>query len=69
MKVIRVNESHRRSWVRNAGSRSLNGRDEFSFAGKVNWMSNYLQRRSVKVDLLVLWLTLVDVLKRDGVAH
>jgi O-antigen biosynthesis protein WbqP len=51
------------------GWAQVNGRDELAIADKVKLDAEYLQRRSLGFDLRILWLTLVKVLRRDGVAH
>lgn len=51
------------------GWAQVNGRDELSIADKVRLDVEYLERRSLSFDLRVLWLTVVKVLQRDGVAH
>lgn len=51
------------------GWAQVNGRDELSVPEKVRLDTEYLERRSLKFDLKVLWLTCVRVMKRDGIAH
>ncbi len=51
------------------GWAQVNGRDELSIADKVKLDAEYLERRSVGFDLWILWLTLLKVLRRDGVSH
>jgi len=51
------------------GWAQVNGRDELPIPEKVKLDVEYLQRRSFRFDLHILWLTLVRVLHRDGVAH
>jgi O-antigen biosynthesis protein WbqP len=51
------------------GWAQINGRDDLAIPEKVRLDVEYLERRSFWFDLKVLWLTLVRVLKRDGVAH
>lgn len=51
------------------GWAQVNGRDELPIAEKVRLDSEYLQRRSFCFDLRILWLTLLKVLRRDGVSH
>ena len=43
--------------------------DELAIADKVKLDVDYLQRQSFWFDFRILWLTLVKVLRRDGVAH
>ena len=51
------------------GWAQVNGRDELSIAEKVRLDEEYLSRQSFLFDLLVLWLTFLRVLRRDGVSH
>ncbi len=51
------------------GWAQVNGRDELSIADKVKLDVEYLEKRSVGFDLWILWLTLLRVLRRDGVSH
>lgn len=51
------------------GWAQVNGRDELPIPQKVDLDVEYLQRRSLALDLRILWMTAVKVLRRDGVAH
>ena len=51
------------------GWAQINGRDEIPVPEKVKLDVEYLQRRSFGFDLWVLWMTLLKVLRRDGVSH
>lgn len=51
------------------GWAQVNGRDELPISDKVKLDAEYLQRRSFGFDLWILWLTLLKVLRRDGVSH
>lgn len=51
------------------GWAQINGRDELPIPEKVKLDAEYLQRRSITLDLWILWLTLLKVLRRDGVSH
>ena len=51
------------------GWAQVNGRDELPIPEKVKLDAEYLRRRSLGFDLLVIWLTLLTVLQRDGVSH
>lgn len=51
------------------GWAQVNGRDELPIADKVRLDVEYLERRSFGFDLWILWLTLLKVLRRDGVSH
>ena len=49
------------------GWAQVNGRDELPIPQKVELDAEYLQRRSFRFDLMVLWMTVLKVLARDGV--
>jgi O-antigen biosynthesis protein WbqP len=51
------------------GWAQVNGRDELPIPEKVTLDVAYLQRQSVGFDIRILWLTVVKVLRRDGVSH
>jgi len=51
------------------GWAQVNGRDELPIAEKVRWDLEYLRRKSLWFDLCILWLTVIKVLRRDGVSH
>jgi O-antigen biosynthesis protein WbqP len=51
------------------GWAQVNGRDELPIPEKVKLDVFYLQRQSMWFDIRILWLTLVKVLRRDGVSH
>jgi len=51
------------------GWAQVNGRDELDIPLKVKFDTEYLQRRSLGLDLRIFWLTFLKVLRRDGVAH
>jgi O-antigen biosynthesis protein WbqP len=51
------------------GWAQVNGRDELSIPDKVKLDAEYLEKRSVRFDLQILWLTLLKVLRRDWVSH
>ena len=51
------------------GWAQVNGRDELPIPDKVKLDVEYLQRQSLVFDLRILWMTLVKVLRRDGVSH
>jgi O-antigen biosynthesis protein WbqP len=51
------------------GWAQVNGRDELPIPDKVRLDVEYLQRQSFGFDLGILWLTLVKVLRREGVSH
>ena len=51
------------------GWAQVNGRDELPIPDKVRLDVEYLRRRSIGFDVWILWLTLVKVLRREGVSH
>ena len=51
------------------GWAQINGRDELPIPEKVKLDAEYLRCQSFWFDLKILWLTLLKVIKRDGVAH
>jgi O-antigen biosynthesis protein WbqP len=51
------------------GWAQINGRDELPIPEKVLYDVEYLKRRSFGFDLAILWLTVVKVLRREGVSH
>lgn len=51
------------------GWAQVNGRDELPIPQKVDFDVQYLQRQSFWFDMLILWLTFVKVIQRDGVTH
>ena len=51
------------------GWAQVNGRDELPIPDKVKLDVEYLHRQSLWFDIRILWLTLVKVLRRDGVSH
>ena len=51
------------------GWAQINGRDELPISEKVKLDIEYLQRCSFTFDLGILWMTVLKVLRRDGVSH
>jgi O-antigen biosynthesis protein WbqP len=51
------------------GWAQINGRDELPIPQKVALDVAYLNKRSLGMDLRILWLTFLKVLRRDGVSH
>ena len=51
------------------GWAQINGRDELPISEKVKLDIEYLQRCSLTFDLGILWMTVLKVLRRDGVSH
>ena len=51
------------------GWAQVNGRDELSIPDKITLDVEYLERQSFWFDMKVLWLTVLKVVRRDGVSH
>jgi O-antigen biosynthesis protein WbqP len=51
------------------GWAQVNGRDELPIPEKVKLDVEYLEHQSFLFDLKILWMTCLQVLRRDGVAH
>ena len=51
------------------GWAQVNGRDDLTIPDKVALDVEYMQRRSFWFDLKILWMTLLKVVKRDGISH
>lgn len=51
------------------GWAQINGRDELPINQKVKFDYEYLQKRSVLFNLIILWKTLFRIINRDGILH
>ena len=51
------------------GWAQVNGRDELPIPQKVKFDVEYMSRQSFTFDLFILWLTVLKVIRGDGVAH
>jgi O-antigen biosynthesis protein WbqP len=51
------------------GWAQVNGRDDLPIPDKVALDLEYLRNQSLKRDIRILWLTVVKVLRRDGISH
>ncbi|MCA1765013.1 MAG: sugar transferase [Desulfobulbaceae bacterium] len=51
------------------GWAQINGRDELPIPEKVKLDAEYLHRRSICFDLLILWRTFLKIVAREGVSH
>lgn len=51
------------------GWAQVNGRDELSILEKVEYEEEYLRKASLGFDIYIIWLTIIKVLKRDGISH
>jgi O-antigen biosynthesis protein WbqP len=51
------------------GWAQVNGRDELPIPVKVEFDQEYLKRQSFLFDLKIIWLTVLKVIRREGVTH
>jgi O-antigen biosynthesis protein WbqP len=51
------------------GWEQVNGRDELPIPEKVVLDVEYMERQSLWFDMYILWLTMLKVVRRDGVSH
>tara|TARA_B100000963_G_scaffold1987_1_gene1527 strand:- start:3645 stop:4214 length:570 start_codon:yes stop_codon:yes gene_type:complete len=51
------------------GWAQINGRDEISIQCKVEFDLEYLYKRSFKFDFYIIFLTLLKVLRKEGISH
>lgn len=51
------------------GWAQVNGRDELPIAQKVALDAQYLEKQSLWLDIKILWMTLLKVVRCDGVSH
>jgi O-antigen biosynthesis protein WbqP len=51
------------------GWAQVNGRDDLPIPAKVALDAYYLQHRSLRLDLRILWRTLLHVVRSEGVSH
>ncbi len=51
------------------GLAQINGRDDLSIERKVEFDLNYLNQKSFRFDVYILWLTVLKVLKRANISH
>lgn len=51
------------------GWAQVNGRDELPISDKVKLDIEYLRRASFSFDLWILWLTIVRIVRREGISH
>ena len=51
------------------GWAQVNGRDDLSIAEKVDLEVEYLSRKSFWFDLQIIWMTLLKVIRSEGVSH
>ena len=51
------------------GWAQVNGRDELPIHQKVKLDIDYMHRQSLWFDIKILWLTVLKVIRRDGISH
>ena len=51
------------------GWAQVNGRDDLPIPVKVSFEEYYLQHRSFRLDLYIIFLTALKVVKKEGVSH
>jgi O-antigen biosynthesis protein WbqP len=51
------------------GWAQVNGRDTITIEEKVNLDLDYLNNKSLKLDLYIIYLTLLKVFKKEGISH
>lgn len=51
------------------GWAQVNGRDEISLGVKLRLDLEYLQKKSIFLDLKIIWLTLIKVMNSEGISH
>ena len=51
------------------GLAQINGRDELSYIEKAKFDFEYLQKKSLRLDLKILRLTVIKVIKSAGISH
>jgi len=51
------------------GWAQINGRDQLSIPQKVDLDVEYLHHQSLCLDIKIIWLTLIKVIKKDGISH
>jgi O-antigen biosynthesis protein WbqP len=51
------------------GWAQVNGRDDLPIPVKVEYDAEYLNRQSIWFDIQILWMTVLKVIKSDGVSH
>jgi O-antigen biosynthesis protein WbqP len=51
------------------GWAQVNGRDELSIEEKVQYDEEYLRRASLALDMYIIGLTILKVIKKDGISH
>ena len=51
------------------GWAQVNGRDDLSIQLKVDYEVEYMEKKSFSFDLYIIWLTLLKIIKKDGVSH
>ncbi len=67
--ALRTKQGVHRLFPGLTGWAQINGRDELPIPQKVALDIEYLQRQSFWFDIKILWLTVLKVVKKEGVTH
>ena len=51
------------------GWAQVNGRDELPIPEKVELDVEYMEMKSFWFDMYIIWLTVINVVRRDGITH
>lgn len=51
------------------GWAQINGRDELPIPVKIGFDYEYLQKKSMLLDIKIIWLTIIKVINNDGISH
>ena len=51
------------------GWAQVNGRDNISIKEKVNFDIEYLENKSIKFDIYIIFLTFLKVIRKEGISH
>lgn len=51
------------------GWAQVNGRDNISIKEKVNFDIEYLNKKSIKFDIYIIFLTFLKVIRKEGISH
>ena len=51
------------------GWAQINGRDELPISEKVLLDIEYMERKTIRFDLYIIWLTILKVIRQDNVSH
>jgi O-antigen biosynthesis protein WbqP len=51
------------------GWAQVNGRDDIPIPQKIRFDNEYLKNYSIQFDMKILWLTVIKVIRREGITH